>query len=538
MSAASPDQDLPTTTKSETVNDEKTKENETEIDVKSILEGELYEESDTNRTYLVKSKILSNAIDDIGFGRYQTGLFFVAGFGWLSDNAWPVATGLILARLDEVDGVHSPVGRAPYLTLAQNLGLLAGAAFWSLSSDIIGRRWAFNITFLITGIFAIIAGASPNFAAVGVFNAFWSFGVGGNLPVDSAIFLEALPSKQQWLLTVMSIWWAFGQIIANLISWGLIANYSCDDALSVCHKADNKGWRYFLYTMGGFTLLMFAARFAFRVFESPKFHLARGDDLKAVETVHRIAKINGKVSDLKIEDLQAIDDLNLDEREPEDTKFGGNILLQEKLSKYKFSHIRECFGSRKLAISSSLVIFTWGLIGLAFPLYNAFLPYYLETRGTANAPLSVHDTYRNSLIVAAVGVPGAIVAGFLVELKIGRKGTLFISLILTGVFLFASTTAKTSNANLGWNCAFAFISNIMYGVLYAYTPEVFFAKIRGTGIGLAASFNRVLGVFAPIIAIYANLETSAPIFVSGALFIASGFLVLLFPYEPRGKASL
>lgn len=77
----------------------------------------------------------------------------------------------------------------------------------------------------------------------------------------------------------------------------------------------------------------------------------------------------------------------------------------------------------------------------------------------------------------------------------------------------------------------------MYGVLYAYTPEIFPTRIRGTGVGLAASFNRVMGVFAPIIAIYADITTSAPIYVSGALFMFAGLLTLLFPYEPRGKSS-
>ncbi|KAG2733471.1 hypothetical protein G9P44_002996 [Scheffersomyces stipitis] len=508
-----------------------------ESDVSSFLEGELYDVDESNKSYLAKSKILADAINEIGFGRYQYGLFFVAGFGWLSDNAWPIATGLILGRLNEVDGVHAPIGKAPYLTLAQNLGLLAGALVWSLSSDIIGRRWAFNLTFLITGIFAVVAGSSPTFAAIGVFDAFWSFGVGGNLPVDSAIFLEALPKSHQWLLTVMSSWWALGQILANLISWALISNFSCDDTSDVCHKKDNWGWRYFLFTMGGITLLMFIARFAFRVFESPRFYLARGDDVRAIETIERIAKINRKECPITLADLQAIDELHLDGEDIAPDGKKKNLLIEEKLSKYKFSHIRECFATRKLAISSSLVIFTWGIIGLAFPLYNAFLPYYLETRGDANKPLSVHDTYRNSLIVAVLGVPGALVAGVLVELRIGRKGTLLVSLILTGVFLFGSTTAKTSNANLGWNCAFSFVSNIMYGVLYAYTPEIFFTKIRGTGVGLAASFNRVLGVFAPIIAIYADLTTSAPIFVSGALFIFAGVLTVFFPYEPRGHSS-
>lgn len=43
---------------------------------------------------------------------------------------------------------------------------------------------------------------------------------------------------------------------------------------------------------------------------------------------------------------------------------------------------------------------------------------------------------------------------------------------------------------------------------------------------------------APIIALYANLATSVPIYVSGALFLISGLIALLLPFEPRGKASL
>lgn len=68
----------------------------------------------------------------------------------------------------------------------------------------------------------------------------------------------------------------------------------------------------------------------------------------------------------------------------------------------------------------------------------------------------------------------------------------------------------------------------MYGVIYVYTPEVFPTKIRGTAVGLAASANRILGVFSPIIASVADLSTPAPIFVSGALFLASAVLVEFF----------
>lgn len=495
----------------------------------------LFNSADFSENYLKKSLLVNKAIDEIGFGRYQMGLFFVAGFGWFADNAWPTATSYLLQRLNEVDKVHFPPGRAPYLTLAQNLGLLFGAAFWSLSADIIGRKWAFNFTFIFTGVFSVVAGSSPTFAAIGVFCALWSFGVGGNLPVDSAIFLEALPSNKKWLLTVMSIWWSLGQLVTALISWGLITNYSCSDTATECYSRDNKGWRYFIFTLGGLTLLMFISRFLFPVHESPSFHLARGNDAKAIEAVDSIAKINKTTHSLTLQDLKEIDEECVEA--PDSSKMG-NQLLASRLRKYSLPLVRQAFVSRELARSLCLVILTWALVGLAFPLYNAFLPTYLENRGSANETLSVSKTYRNTLIVAVMGIPGAIISGVLVELRMGRKGTLAGSLMLTGIVLFGSTTAKTSNSYLAWNCFFNFFSNIMYGVLYAYTPEVFPTKIRGTAVGLAASANRVLGIFAPIIAIFADLSTSAPIFVSGALFLVSAVLVVFFPYEPRHKYSL
>lgn len=82
------------------------------------------------------------------------------------------------------------------------------------------------------------------------------------------------------------------------------------------------------------------------------------------------------------------------------------------------------------------------------------------------------------------------------------------------------------------------MSNVMYAVLYAYTPEIFPTKDRGTGNALTATANRVFGIMAPIIAIAADLNSAAPVYVSGALFITAGFLVLCLPFESRGKASL
>ena len=119
----------------------------------------------------------------------------------------------------------------------------------------------------------------------------------------------------------------------------------------------------------------------------------------------------------------------------------------------------------------------------------------LAQRGASAGDGSTYITYRNSSIIAVLGVPGALLGGLLVETPyVGRKGALALSTLLTGLFILLSTLASTSNALLGWNCAYSFCSNVMYAVLYAYTPEIFATKDRGTGNALTACSNRIFGI--------------------------------------------
>ncbi|KAI2620495.1 MFS general substrate transporter [Hypoxylon sp. NC1633] len=474
--------------------------------------------------------LTTRQIQDIGMGWYQWQLFIVVGFGWASDNLWPIVTSLIFTPI--ANEFHP--SRPPLLSLAQNIGLLAGAVFWGFGCDIFGRRWAFNLTLGITAVWGMIAASAPNFAAIGVFAAFWSFGVGGNLPVDSAIFLEFLPGSHQYLLTILSIDWAIAQVVATLIGWPLLGYQTCQQTDEVCTREKNMGWRYFMIAMGGLTLVMFALRFfCFTIYESPKYLMGKGLDEKAVQVVHEVARRNKKTSSLTVDDLRAC------EPEGYERRATASDAVKRKLENVDLSHIRALFATVKMGYSTAALMWVWALIGLGYPLYNAFLPYIQATRGADFGDGSTYLTYRNSLIIAVLGIPGALIGGALVELpRFGRKGALSVSTVLTGVFLYCSTTATTSSSLLGWNCAFNFTSNIMYAVLYAFTPELFPTKDRGTGNALTATANRIFGIMAPIVAMFANLQTAAPVYTSGALFIAAGLLVVTLPFESRGKASL
>jgi hypothetical protein len=101
-------------------------------------------------------------------------------------------------------------------------------------------------------------------------------------------------------------------------------------------------------------------------------------------------------------------------------------LLKRKLEQVNLTHVRALFATPKLAFSTLVIMLVWAFIGLGYPLYNAFLPYIQATRGADFGDGSTYLTYRNSLIIAVLGIPGALIGGALVELpRFGRKRSPF-----------------------------------------------------------------------------------------------------------------
>lgn len=277
---------------------------------------------------------------------------------------------------------------------------------------------------------------------------------------------------------------------------------------------------------------MFAARFFFfHLFESPKFLLSRGRQAEAVAVIHGIAYHNKQKTWLTEDILNEIGG----NEEVEHQALSTSEIIKRNLSKFSGERMRPLFAGRKLAITTVLLWFIWTFIGMGYPLFNAFLPQYL---GGANTP--VNTQYRNYAITSVVGVPGSALAWYTVDLKyIGRKGTMAIATVISGVFLYVFTISADPDFQLTFSSLEAFFQNIMYGVLYAYTPEVFPAPNRGTGTGVSSFLNRVAGLCAPIVAVNAgSANPAAPIYASGGLFFAAFICMLILPIETRGRQSL
>ncbi|KAL8805748.1 MAG: hypothetical protein Q9182_001781 [Xanthomendoza sp. 2 TL-2023] len=481
-----------------------------------------------------KSKVINKAITDIGMGRYQWSLFALCGFGWLADNMWLQGVALTLPSLSKEFGVSETHVR--YTTCALFVGLCLGASFWGIASDVIGRRLAFNATLFLAGVFGLAVGGGSSWVGVSGLYAALGVGVGGNLPVDGALFLEFLPFASSGLLTALSVWWPVGQLISSLVAWGFIPNYTCASE-GPCTRSENKGWRYLNLTLGALTFVMFMCRFfLFHLYESPKFLLSQGRQAEAVAAVHGIAYKNRKTTWLSEEVLNEIGGTAA---AVEKHKLSTGEIIKRNLGKFSTDRIGPLFATRKLGLMTFLIWFCWTTIGMGYPLFNAFLPQYLAN-SDAEQPTATNIIYRNYAITSIIGVPGSLIAYYTVNMKyVGRKGTIAASTLITGVLVFCFTISADPSFQLVFTCLEGFFQNIMYGVLYAYTPEVFPAPNRGTGTGIASCLNRIAGLCAPIVAVNAGqANPKAPIYASGGLFLAAFVAMCFFPIETKGKQSL
>ena len=401
-----------------------------------------------------RAKLINKAIQDIGMGKYQWRLFILCGFGWLADNIWMQGVALTLPQLSVEFGVDANTIR--YTTMATYIGLSFGASFWGIASDVIGRRLAFNCTLMLAGAFGFLSGFAPTWGTTNLLYALMGFGIGGNLPVDGALFLEFLPASSGNLLTLLSVWWPLGQLLSSLIGWALIPPYSCPADFEsckinggtepCCSRANNMGWRYTIMTLGAITFTMFICRFfLFKLYESPKYLVSRGRLQDAVDVVHGIAAYNGTETSLTQERLLRIRDHDKEPNALGQSKPGFYDVARQNLRKFSTQRLAPLFGTWKLGVTVSLIWFIWTAIGLGFPLFNAFLPQYLSNAdaGAEEGPTSADVTYRDILITSIVGLPGSILACYTVDLKyLGRKGTMAVSTLMSGILLYLFTLSS------------------------------------------------------------------------------------------------
>ncbi|KAL6710056.1 hypothetical protein ACN47E_009847 [Coniothyrium glycines] len=513
--------------------------------------------------YEKKCLLINREIDLMGMGRYQWSLWALCGFGYLIDLMWAQAFGLFLSPLQQELGFGPD--QTGKLSTAFSVGLTGGAFAWGILVDIIGRKWAFNLTVLVASTFGPCIGIPSTFNAILILTALTGFGVGGNIPIDTTITLEYTPQNKRYLLPLLSIFQPLGVVICSIIAYVFIPNYSCSPNFSednplpacisvepgepCCTKASNMGWRYLLFTLGAATWVVFILRsIIFRFHESPKFLVYRGKDAEAVKVLSAVASYNGRVCSLTLENLTKLErDFNAAQHDRAVLGSGTQQLsstwqMKLRLEGDRFKILFSTFQMTRLTL---LVWMTYICDYWGFTVAGSYLPQILAYKNGA-LHLSLKYTYRSYIWIYLPGTIGVLLGTLSYRAsRVGRKWTMVASSAMMGASIFLFSVVNSPASNIGFNVMEYFFQSMFNSVLYGWTPEAFPAPIRGTACGMASFWGRLFGIISPLIAqhLYAGGETggrdiNSVLYLAGGVTLGCVIATALLPSQLVGRHSM
>ncbi|KAF2705585.1 sugar transporter-like protein [Pleomassaria siparia CBS 279.74] len=506
-------------------------------------------------TFEKKAALINAELNEFGLGRYQICIWFLCGFGYFLDLAWSQGVGLIATAIYQEMNV-APKDYGNIWALA-NAGLAIGALGFGLIVDIIGRKWAFNLTCLITSIFGLLLAAPKyNYNAICGIYFLASLGLGGNIPIDATIALEFLPQNRRFLVSLLAMWQPIGVVIASVIAYGTAAKWRCDVDLpsckavgageACCTVSSNMGWRYEIIILGCLTLVIFFLRFfVFTFHESPKFLLSRGKEEEAIAVLHKIANFNRASPPLlTMAMLRDIDeqDAQLNGQPIVPKEVAGPKGTGEMMKKVGKDFVHELNRVRGV-FTNKLQCFTFVLLAIAymgdywsFNLAGAYLPIILLRNNVATGQ-TVTDTYRQYVYIYLPGIFGAVMALISVQLPlVGRKWSLVFSAICQGLAMAMYTQVKTSAGYVGLNALEYIMQTYFNAVLYASAPELFDTNYRGSVSGMLSCMGRLAGIVAPFAgAQFIASESSGILWLGAGGIWLSAFMMVFLPVEMRNR---
>jgi len=433
----------------------------------------------------MRALTVQEAIDRIGFGRFQKRLLAVCGVTWAADGAEVLLLGFALPSVIEDFGISTT--QAGLIASATFAGMLVGAWFWGTISDYIGRRLGFQLTVLIFALFGLLSAFAPGWEWLAILRFLTGFGLGGALPLDFSLYAEYLPRENRGRnLVLLESFWAVGTITAAALAWLLVPNY---------------GWRPLLATSALAAVLVLWIRRS--IPESPRYLAISGRIDEAREILARIATVNGRPA--------PEGELTVGERQP------GNPVANLWVPRL-----------RRVTV---MLWITWFCISLAYYGIFTWLPAVFVERGLP--PL---QTYQNTFILALAQLPGFFSAAYLIE-RWGRRNTLALYLLASGVATFLFATVTGFSGLLASAVLMSFFSLGAWGSLYAWTPELYPTEIRTTGMGWASGMARIAGVISPTLGgMLLALALLNALSLWAAAFAIGGLVVFLLGVETRKQA--
>eukprot|EP01051_Picozoa_sp_SAG22_P005476 SAG22_NODE_326_length_12283_cov_248.386408_7_plen_292_part_00 len=232
---------------------------------------------DEKRASTAGTFTVDEAIEAVGFGKYQIGVLLMGGLCWMADAMEMLLLSYVKGPLQCEFGISDV--EAALITTAVGMGMFFGSTVWGMVADSYGRRFGFLATAGFTFTFGLVSAAAVNFPMMLVARGLCGFGIGG-VPVAFSLMMEFLPADKRgtWGMGV-SMFWTVGAMFEALM--GLI----------IMEGGLDLGWRWLVAISTlplGLLLLLWPI-----LPESPRWLISNGNLEEAEAVLRRAAKTNG-----------------------------------------------------------------------------------------------------------------------------------------------------------------------------------------------------------------------------------------------------
>jgi len=402
-------------------------------------------------------------------------LLVLSSLAWIVDAAGVMVLSFTLPGL--IDEWKLSTTMAGAIASSTFIGMLIGALSSGFVADLLGRKIS-NLVYLLSTItFTFLLGfaRSPEFFMI--FRILAGFGYGGLMPSVNAYLSEFTTYRIRGrYLVLLEASWAIGSIAIGIFS---------------VLTRESLGWRWSF-------LSFFVAYALVPVFlslpETPKYAYIKGGK-KKLERV------------LGVEVKESVD-----------------------VSRERYSVLSIL--KKKYLKRTVMIWISWFVVSFVYYALFTWAPKIFASQGISSAR-SLWFTF----FMMVAQLPGYLSAAYFIE-KIGRKRSLTIYFIGMGISTLFWGYVSSTFLLVTMALILSFFCLGVWGLVYAYTPELYPTPFRGTGNGSAGVMARIAGIIAPYYTGYMlKVGASLPhIFLwLSVMSILAGIMVMALGIETKGK---
>ncbi len=352
----------------------------------------------------------------------------------------PIATEFGITKQPLVTGLLLSVGY---------IGMFVGALTCGALADRIGRKNTIIFTLLTMTLFTALNALAPDPLSMGILRFVAGIGLGGALPQPGVYVSEYVPVRYRGrFLGLTEAAWVYGAVLSLIFPYVLFPMF---------------GWR--LTFLVALIPLVLVPVVYFWAPESLRYLQCMGKREEAVTLLRK----HGLVS----------------------ADFKGDLSEAPAIKQSTGRTWREIW-SQVFRRRTLMLWVSWAV--LVYTYHGIFT--WLPTFYSSSLGFTVVKSIQWVAIVTLAQVPGYYISALLLD-KVGRKRIAVIFLGGAGIGSGLLSLAMSTDLILLWSVVISFFNLGAWSALYAYTPELYPTRIRGTASGAAASVGRLVGAIAP-----------------------------------------